>query len=424
MTAALETLDSPVWRDLHRQAVHWRLASRRLAAVDELAPADAWEGLEHYLGVSLRATLVEAAARLERAGERLELELSETRSTPDVRRARAKLLHLRRLYLRTEATFEFFGLALATRAVRHQATLLRACDHIATRSMAEALVPLGRQVPSALSYFSKGVGAAVIKAGARLWDGRQENPVAAIRVARHHALRSTAIVHEAGHMVAHMLGWNRELASLLKARLSGTAPTVIALWQATSSELAADAFAFAHTGFASLAGLHDVVDGGSESVFLLVPGDPHPMPYLRVLLWVEACRHCYGSGAWDDMRAAWLAEHEVTAAPHEVRAFIEASLPLLPTIVDTLLAAPCRAFDGRPLIRLINPDRVSPAALKRLEDEAGAAAFTSPFWIWNEAIRLLALNGYRAGTGAAGVREAATRQEHLMLKLGALRRAA
>jgi len=71
-----------------------------------------------------------------------------------------------------------------------------------------------------------------------------------------------------------------------------------------------------------------------------------------------------------------------------------------------------------------DPQRVSPAALAELERAAGGAAFTSPFWIWNEAIRLLALTGYHAAQSAAALRAAAQQQERWMLKLGALRSAA
>jgi hypothetical protein len=62
--------------------------------------------------------------------------------------------------------------------------------------------------------------------------------------------------------------------------------------------------------------------------------------------------------------------------------------------------------------------------LERLEREAGAAVFGSPYWVWNEAIRLLALTGYRAAGGAEALRQATAQQERWMLRLGALRQAA
>ena len=41
------------------------------------------------------------------------------------------------------------------------------------------------------------------------------NPVAAIKVTRHNLQRPTALIHEAGHQVAHITGWNEELPPLL-----------------------------------------------------------------------------------------------------------------------------------------------------------------------------------------------------------------
>jgi hypothetical protein len=67
---------------------------------------------------------------------------------------------------------------------------------------------------------------------------------------------------------------------------------------------------------------------------------------------------------------------------------------------------------------------VSPLELAKVEQAVGAAGQTSPYWMWNESIRLLALNGYRAAEGAAPLREAAAQQEKWMLRLGGLRKAA
>jgi hypothetical protein len=46
-------------------------------------------------------------------------------------------------------------------------------------------------------------------------------PVAVIKITRHNLLRPTALVHEAGHQVAHICGWSMELAAVLE-RLRGT----------------------------------------------------------------------------------------------------------------------------------------------------------------------------------------------------------
>lgn len=97
---------------------------------------------------------------------------------------------------------------------------------------------------------------------------------------------------------------------------------------------------------------------------------------------------------------------------------------VLPQVVELLVYTPYRAFGGRPLSALVNPARVSPAALEQLSRDAGDSALTSPFWAWNESVRLLALAGYRAGIGAEELRKAVNDQELWMMRHGASRIAA
>jgi hypothetical protein len=299
--------------------------------------------------------------------------------------------------------------------------LLRACDHIATRSMAEALSPMGREVPAALTYLDKGLGASILKAGLRLWDGSADNLVATIKVTRHNMLRPSALIHEAGHQVSFMLGWTEELA---RALATGLAPATIAsVWSAWASEIAADAFAHVHTGYAAAVALHDVVDGTDATVFQYLPGDPHPIAYLRVQMAIEMCRRTFGAGPWDALADVWAIKHRLQSSPHDIRQLLEDSVRTMPRIVEIILVQTYRAFGGQPITRLIDPQRVSPAALEKLDRDAGAAD-TSPYWAWNEAVRLLALNGYRAASGPEGLRDGVARQEQWMLRLGALRSAA
>ena len=46
--------------------------------------------------------------------------------------------------------------------------------HSATKSMAPLLQPMGKSVPPVLTYIDKGLGASILKAGLRLWDGQTE----------------------------------------------------------------------------------------------------------------------------------------------------------------------------------------------------------------------------------------------------------
>ena len=189
---------------------------------------------------------------------------------------------------------------------------MRALDRVAELSMAAALDPLGRETPPVLTYLGEGLGAQILKAGIRHWDGSL-SPAAAIKVTRHNLYRPTSLVHETGHQVAHILGWNPEVAGLIERGLAH-APALGELWASWVSEITADAFAFAHCGYPAVAALHDVLANDVGNVLRVIPGDPHPVAYLRVLLGVQMCRRSYGSGPWDELASAWMRTYPLTGA--------------------------------------------------------------------------------------------------------------
>lgn len=414
---------SAVSSQLDRQVAHWSLAADRLS-LDDLASPDAWRGLEQYLGVSLRRHLQGVIDRQRHASVSVRAFAATARTPRELAEVRRRLLALRRQFLRAETTLDYFADAIASRTNVQSAALLRACDSLAYRSMAQILDPLGKPTPVVLTYIDKGLGASILKAGLRLWDGGTECPVATVKITRHNLLRPTAVIHEAGHQVAHILGWSEELAATLSAGLSGLSTEIAALWASWASEVAADAVAFVHTGFASVAALHDVLAGDRSSVFRHIRGDPHPINFLRVLLGVEMCRHCFGRGAWDALGGGWRALHPTTLAPPSVRALVEGSLLALPTVARLTVDTPMRAFGGAPLRAIVQPERVAPAALARLADEIGPALFTSSHWLWTESLRMLALTGWQLAIRPHDLRAILERQEQAMLRLGGVVRAA
>jgi hypothetical protein len=103
---------------------------------------------------------------------------------------------------------------------------------------------------------------------------------------------------------------------------------------------------------------------------------------------------------------------------------LQVSLPLLPRIVQISLREPMRAFAGRPLAALINPERVKPEALLAMEQELGQALYTSMHWIWTEALRLLALTGLRIATTPEKKADTFAEPEEWLLRLGGALQAA
>jgi len=400
-----------------RQIAHWSLAASRLA-LDDLAAPEAWSRLEQYLGVALRRHLEGVINRVCRGADALSA-LNRSAQTPselvDLRR---RLLAFRRQFLRAETTLDYFADAIATRTNTETAALLRACDSLAYRSMSQILDQLGKPTPVVLTYIDKGLGAAILKAGLRLWDGGVGNPVAAVKITRHNLLRPTALIHEAGHQVAHIAGWNEELAGMLSQGLAPTSIEVASAWSSWATEIAADAVAFVHTGYASVAALHDVLAGETVSVFRHTPGDPHPICYLRVLLGVEMCQYFYGAGPWDDLARSWMTLHSLLNAPSETRKLLEDSIGVLKTVVRITLDTPMQAFGGARLRTLVPPERVSPTALNELAERIGPALFTSTHWLWTESLRILALTGLQLASRPHDLKAILALQEQAMLRLG------
>jgi hypothetical protein len=409
-----------------RQVAHWALAAERLD-LDELASPEAWGRLERYLGVSIRRHLGAVIARLASEARVLTVLQREAASLTAQAEVRRKLLAFRGQYLRAETTLDFFADAINARTSPTTGALLRACDTLAHRSMSQLLDQVGKTAPVSLSYVDKGLGASILKAGLRLWDGGDVCPVAVIKITRHNLLRPTALIHEAGHQVAHICGWTPELVTALERGLpeqAGAAPQLAHVWASWASEIAADAFAFVHTGFASVAALHDVLAGDSGSAFRYLPGDPHPIGTLRMLLGVRTCRYFYGAGPWDALELAWTSLYPLQRAPAEVRAIVQDSVRVLDAVVRLTLDTPMQAFGGRALRALIAPERVSPAALAELDARIGPALFTSAHWLWAEPLRILALTGLRLAQSPQRLKAILELQQQAMLRLGGALQAA
>jgi hypothetical protein len=407
---------------VRRQVAHWRAASDALADLDGFAAPAAWAELDHYLDTQIRSSLCAAVARLRREMDVLDARLKAAGNERELEAVRRDVVGFRKRFLLVEDVLEFYGDAVNTRTTPKLASVLRGCDELARMALASVLPPLGRPVPPVLCFVHKGLGASILRASQRLWDGVTLNPAAVVKVTHHNMCRPTAVLHEAGHQAAAELGWAEELAALFRRRLGATSPELAAVWASWTNEIVADVFAFAHSGYGSIAGLHDVVAGDQRAVFRFAPGDPHPIAYLRVLLGVELCTRSFGIGPWDELGRAWVVTHPLSDAAPALRPLLRASVDRLPEIAELCLRAPLRAFRGRSIVELVDPRRVSPTELAALERRIGPVTLASPHWLRTEGLRLLALSSYKAAGGDDGGRTVGC--ESWLMQLGGGLRAA
>jgi len=376
----------PEREQLAAEVTHWRFAADALADLDAVASPSAWAGLEGYLRMRVRDRLTSAVSELASEAAAAGAALAAGHDLEDIRR---RLLRLRTHYLQVETILDFYGDAVASRTNPTMAAVLRGLDVIAGDSLDLILRALGIGAPGALVYLDKGLGAAILRADVRLWDRASLSPVAAIKLTRHNLGHPTALLHETGHQVAHLTGWTGELGDALATALAPRSRELAALWQSWASEVAADVHAFAQAGWAPLPALANVVDGTSAAVYRLVPGDPHPFPWIRVMFNAAMCRSWYGPGPWDTVATVW-AQRNPPSGPTESAALARMSMGAMASIIDICTRRPMAAFGGRPLHAVADPRRVSVQALDAFATRAGGSMLTSQYLARREPLTILA----------------------------------
>jgi hypothetical protein len=405
-------------RQTERQLVHWYEASLLLRRQDLVASNQAWASLEQHVGASIRQSLAGSCDQLLREFAVVRARFNAARSMQALDEVAGDIVAFREAYMRVETLVDFYGDAINSRTSPELGSKLRAFDYIAGLSMQRMLKPLNQKTPPVMTYLDKGIGASILRAGLRLWDGGTMSPVAAVKVTFHNQDRPTAIVHETGHQVAAILNWNDELTRTFERQLASEGAEVARIWASWATEVAADAYGFANVGFAAVAALSDVVSGSPSQVFNYNPAGVHPISYLRVLLGFAMARRMYGYGLWDDLERAWRMRYALALAPATLKPMLEALEKAIPKVVELSLLAPMQAFGGKSLAACIDPALVSPTALARLKADAGPALMTSPHWLATESLRLIALTGYQFALDPAQGNEMITLHRTLMERIG------
>ncbi len=406
-------------RQLASEIAHWRAAAHGLADLESVAAPAAWAALERYIDRQVRSRLVGIALSLAGEADQLAAGAAGAASAGDLARIRERLISFRQRYLQAETVIDFYAEAVNTRTTPRLGRLLRGLDSIAVDSMDAVLRPLGIEAPPVLTYLDKGLGASILRAGVRLWDSGALSPAAAIKITRHNLLRPTSLIHETFHQVAHLTGWNDELAAALFSALRPFSPLAAAAWRQWAREVAADVGAFVLLGYAPVPALANVVDGTTRQVFNMPPRDPHPFAWLRVMFNAELCANWFGDGPWDALREVWRSRHKLDDAPPGAREVAAESVPHLRMLAELCTRKPMLAFGGRPLGALCDPRRVSPSRLLELSARAGDSLYTSSYLQRHESLRILAYNTLLAATSPEHAPELAKELGTWLERLGA-----
>lgn len=395
MTSSAPKTQGLVAADLERQVAHWLASARTFRDAEEFASLSAWRAVERDVGAPLRTQLNKVVEELVAMGEATATLVAAARKdVASLDRARAAVQRFRHRYTQVDTTLDFLGDAVNSRTSPVLAAALSTLDRLAVQSMTPVLRRAGKPIPQVLVYQDKGTGASILRAGVRLWAPGAVMPVAAIKIVRHNLYRPTSLFHEVGHQVAFLTGWVESVRQSIAVALASD-KELQTMWTPWASEIAADVFAFLHTGYASVAALYDVV-GDARTILRWPMGDPHPVGWLRTILGCQFARQCFGAdGPWNSLQSAMEAHFPASGADPLLQPLLTRSKAAMPQIAAACLSAGVPALDNQPMSDVVDPAKVSPNALGELERRVGSTLWTSPHWREAEGIRIVALAGLR-----------------------------
>ncbi|WP_324642889.1 hypothetical protein [Pseudarthrobacter sp. LT1] len=222
-------------------------------------------------------------------------------------------------------------------------------------------------------YLARGAGAAIRRAKTRL-PGGKPNPVGIIRLPRERMVGSgiaSSLAHEVGHQGAAQLDLVASLRAELDRRAQQDPDGGWGVWSLWISEIVADMWSVATVGITSTVGLLAVVSLPRYFVFRPGGTDPHPMPYLRVLISAALGDALYPHPQWRGLASVWRAMYPPTGLPAEHLAWIGKCEAHIGDLVSLLMNHPVPAAGGRKLGTIWPTRERRPERLLRLHQAWG-----------------------------------------------------
>jgi hypothetical protein len=177
---------------------------------------------------------------------------------------------------------------------------------------------------------------------------------------------ASTVMHEVGHQGAALLGLVDSLrADLRRVRRAQGHPAAWRLWENTISEVVADFFSIARIGIGSTQGLVALVNLPPPFVFRPSGDDPHPTPWIRVLLSCAIGDRLYPDPQWSRLAATWRAMYPIDAAPPATARALAELEKTIPALVTLLVDHRPAALRGRRLGAALSSPEVRPDALLR-----------------------------------------------------------
>jgi hypothetical protein len=290
------------------------------------------------------------------------------RATPE--EAQRKFTFLRLRFNAILAQQDIFANVLNQRSEHGTGEWLSGMDVVAKEALA---LPGYYEPPPVICYLDRGHGAAIRRARTRL-PGGEPSPVAIIRVPRERMVGSgiaSSLIHEVGHQGAHLLDLVESLRPVLQGMQGNAGAHRVAWqhWEKWISEIVADLWAVAKLGIVATTGLLGVVSLPKVFVFQTIKDDPHPTPWVRVMLSCAMGHGLYPHPQWAQLARSWESYYPLSGQSDRTRSFIGLMQQTVPGFVAFLLNHRPPSLRGRSLKEVLGSAERLPANLIALFQE-------------------------------------------------------
>lgn len=343
-------------------------------AAAALSPA-ALSGIERYLIAGRRDVRRRATAFL--------AWLRGPGATAPAAEQQRRFWMLRLSFQNALSQFDLFSEVITQRSEHGNGVLLSGLDVAA----AEALLLPGRffEGPPVICSLHRGLGGAIRRARTRL-PGGGDNPVALIRIPRERMIGygiASSLVHEVGHQGAALLRLVESLQAQIRSIRERTRlRTAWDMWHRWISEIVADFWSISRVGIGSTLGLIGLVSLPRGFVFRPSGDDPHPMPWVRVLLSCAIGDRLYPDPQWRRLAATWRAMYPIAGLRPQLRETIAELRTTMPDLVSVLVEHRPPRLRGWALGDVLrNPELDREALLERFaawEAQPGRMVFEPP----------------------------------------------
>lgn len=331
---------------------------------------------------AIETHMMDARNKLRRIIRRFSLQLARIPPSPaNVRWAQHKLSLVKLQFQSVLARFEIFGEVLSQRAQHETGLWLAGLDVAAAAAL--RLPHRALPVPPVVCYVDRSHGGAIRRAHTPL-PGGALNPVAIVRMPRERMVGTgiaASLFHEVGHQAAAVLGLVQSLRDALQEPIRMLAvhdprqAWAWRCWQSWVSEWVADLWAVAQAGVTASVGLIGVVSLPSVFVYRHAEQDPHPAPWIRVMLSLALGEALYPDPQWHRLRQAWGQMYPRAAmTPNQQRHYAALEHSLQP-FVYWLLRLRLPALQHRPLGQALRWRSRTPHALR----QQGQSLNSTPF---------------------------------------------